>query len=219
MVGRILAVNLAVPRTIPYRGRRVPTGIYKVSVEHPVLLQSDGVRGDTVADLRVHGGPHKAVYAYPSEHYAWWREQLGNLPTDASRYGVFGENLTTEGVTEDCVYVGDRFEAGGALLEAAQPRQPCFKFIHKMGTPNASTLMVSSGRCGIYFRVIEAGEVRAGDPMTRVHMDPRQISIRELNDLVEREDVEPSRLQKILEVEQLTDSWRERVRTMLAISD
>jgi MOSC domain-containing protein YiiM len=214
MEGRIIALNLAVPRTFSYRGRDVLTGIYKVTVAHPIRLEPNGVVGDTVADLRVHGGPDKAAYAYPGEHYPWWREQLGPLPPE-SPWGVFGENLTTEGLVEDRVFVGDRFQAGEALLEVSQPRQPCFKFIHKMNTPRASLLMIDSGRCGIYFRVLTPGDVRTGDRLIRVHEERHRISVRELNNLLKPGQHDLSRLRTMLDVPQLAASWREMVREEL----
>lgn len=216
MQARIVSVNLAVSATVPWRDGEVPTGIYKVPVDRPLDVHRDGATGDTVADLTVHGGPDKAIYAYPREHYPWWREHLGHLPAQWDGWGLFGENLTTEGLAEDTVFIGDRFAVGTAVLEAAQPRQPCFKFVHKMGTPEAATLMIDSGRSGIYFRVVQAGQIAAGDAMTRIHRHPLEVSVRELTALLTHEAVDGARLRQILEVDALTDGWRRRVLARLA---
>jgi MOSC domain-containing protein YiiM len=211
----IVSVNLAVPATVPWKGREVPTGIDKRPVDRPIDVLPGGVVGDTVADPSVHGGPDKAVYAYPREHYDWWREQPGGLPAGSDGWGLFGENLTTEGLTEDAFFIGDQFEVGTALLEVAQPRQPCFKFVHRMGAPDAARLMIDSGRSGVYLRVIRAGRIAAGDEMVLVHRHPQQVSVRELSHLLARGRGEEARLREILDVGPLTDSWRRRVLAML----
>jgi MOSC domain-containing protein YiiM len=207
--GRIVSVNLAQPRTIPWRGYEVQTGIYKVPVPGPIRVEPGHVVGDLVADLRVHGGIDKAVYAYPSEHYPWWADRIA-LPS--TEWGLFGENLTTSGLTEDDVFIGDQFEAGEALLEVSQPRQPCFKFSHKIGSNKAGRLMVDNGKTGIYFRVLKAGDVKVGDPLVRVFEDHRRASIREINDLLRNKIRSEERLAELAGHPALPEGWREDLR-------
>lgn len=156
---KIVALNVAKPKVIEYRGEQVSTGIYKSPVQGAFRVRATNIDGDGQADLTVHGGPHKAVYAFPSEHYAAYQEALGQEPYD---YGQFGENLTTEGMLETAVRIGDRYRMGEAVLEVSQPRAPCFKFAIKMGTPSAIRLCLPSAMTGFYFRVIQEGMIEAG---------------------------------------------------------
>jgi MOSC domain-containing protein YiiM len=180
MKAKIISCNLAKPMTLDYNGKKVRTGIFKEPVDGPILLDTLGARGDHIADLRVHGGAQKAVYVYPSEHYAYWAEKLGR---DGIPWGTLGENLTIESigdpVNEDTVHIGDRFRAGGALLEVTKPRLPCYKFVLKLGTNQAARWMMDRGAFGFYVAVIEPGEVRAGDIMELVSADPGRPTIRE----------------------------------------
>src|SRR5437868_5920421 len=131
MTGKIISCNIARPVTLNHDGRKVRTGIFKEPVDREILLEAGGVYGDLVADRRVHGGPQKAVYAYPSEHYAWWAERLRR---DRLPWGTLGENLTIEGFDEQSVHIGDTFRIGAALVQVSKPRLPCFKFALKLGT-------------------------------------------------------------------------------------
>ncbi|TVL98943.1 MAG: MOSC domain-containing protein [Candidatus Brocadia sp. WS118] len=138
------------------------TGIFKTFVSGPVWLGRLNLTGDAQADLSVHGGPHKAVNAYPSEHYPYWREKL-HLPD--MTYGAFGENFTTGGLLEDGLCIGDVFQAGEALLQVSQPRQPCWKIERRWGTKDFGALMKQTGKTGWYFRVLQEGYVEAGNPL------------------------------------------------------
>jgi len=179
MNARVISTNLARPETLDYGGKKARTGIYKEPFAGTILLEAEGVRDDLIADRRVHGGIKKAVYAYPSEHYPWWREKLGReqLP-----WGTFGENLTTTGIDELAVHKGDRFRIGTALIEATKPRLPCWKFGAKLGTNDAIRWMMESETFGIYFAVIEPGEVRAGDMIERLSTNPDAPTIRAMAD-------------------------------------
>jgi len=176
---KILSVNLARSATLPWQGGEVPTGIYKEPHSGPVMARRNGLEGDMQANLEVHGGPRKAVYVYPAGHYQWWRQELGEIPLP---WGVFGENLTVEGLDEHSVHVGDRFQAGEAEFEVTKPREPCFKLglkfealgIAKMGMVKK---FWKSGRSGFYLSVIKEGLVQAGDQMKLIHADARGISI------------------------------------------
>lgn len=154
--------------------RKVRTGIYKSPVEGPVFAGKLGLEGDKQADTRVirgrqiHGGPEKAIYLYPAEHYGTWERELGRQFT----FGQFGENLTVSGLNEQTVRIGDRLRVGGALLEVTTPRGPCYKLDIRMEHPEFRHLMDANGRTGFYLRVIEEGPVCAGDAVEMVSSDP-----------------------------------------------
>jgi MOSC domain-containing protein YiiM len=164
----VLSVNVGLPRSVPSRGRTVRTGIFKEPVLFRVQVGRLNLDGDRQADLRVHGGPDKAVYAYDLSGYAYWRQALSReLP-----FGQFGENLTVEGMPETEVRIGDAYRIGTALLQVSQPRSPCFKLAMKMEMPAFPPLFLAEGRTGFYFRVLEEGEIGAGDAITRESRDP-----------------------------------------------
>lgn len=157
---RVLSVNVSLGRPVPWRGEVVRTGIFKEPVHGRVKVRTLGLAGDEQADLRVHGGPLKAVYLYPSEHYAFWRDEL---PGAELPWGAFGENLTVSGLSEDAVRVGDRFRIGTVLLAATKPRFPCFKLGIRFGRDDILDRFLASGRTGFYAQVLQAGELAAGD--------------------------------------------------------
>ncbi len=159
---RIESLNVGMPRLVEHKGEQVWTGIFKVATDLPLMVRKLNIDGDQQADLSVHGGIDKAVYAFPREHYAYYQQQL-----EQQEYppGQFGENLTTRGLVESRVHIGDRFLAGGALFEVSQPRSPCYKFAIRMGTAEALALFINSARTGFYLRVLREGEIRAGDPI------------------------------------------------------
>jgi len=177
---KVVSVNVGLPREVPWRGKLVTTGIFKEPVAGRVALRGHNLEGDRQADPSVHGGPDKAVYAYPSEHYPHWCGVLGvtSLP-----WGALGENLTTEGWLEDAVCIGDRFCAGSAELEVSQPRQPCFKLGLRHGRPDLPKRFLHSGRSGFYLRVVRAGDVGAGDALERIRRDERQLPVAALASL------------------------------------
>ena len=162
---------------------RIATGIHKKSVSGKVMVNRLGLAGDEQADLSTHGGLDKAVYAYPIEHYAFWKAQrLSALKRDVPVVaGSMGENLTLEGILESDVWIGDRFHIGGTVLQVTEPRPPCFKFAAKMGFSHALKMMMQSGYTGFYFRVIQIGSIQAGDTVTIVP-GPREISINKVNE-------------------------------------
>jgi len=158
---RLLSVNVGLPREVLWRGRAVATGIWKAPVAGPVVLRTTNLDGDRQADLSVHGGPRKAVYVYPSEHYAHWRAELPEA--DLAVWGAFGENFTTAGLLEEEVAIGDRFRVGTAEVQVTQPRMPCFKLGIKLGDPGMVERFLHSGRPGFYLSVLREGVVEAGD--------------------------------------------------------
>jgi MOSC domain-containing protein YiiM len=170
---RIVSVQVGQARTVEHRGRSVRTGIFKDPVLFRVRVGRLGLDGDVQADRRVHGGPEKAVYAYDLSGYAYWRAALGR----ALPHGQFGENLTVDGMPETQVRLDDVYRAGGALLQVASPRSPCFKLAMKMAQPDFPKPFLQSRRTGFYFRVLEEGEVGAGDAITLVSREPAAPSI------------------------------------------
>jgi MOSC domain-containing protein YiiM len=155
---------VAEARTLERRGRRLRTGLWKLPVEGPVAIAELGLEGDFQGDLRVHGGPDKAVYAYAEEDIRWWEDQLGR-PLGP---GFFGENLTLRGVDVSGARVGERWEVGSALLQVTDARRPCWKLQTKVGEPRFVKRFAEARRPGAYLRVLRPGEVRAGDPVRLV---------------------------------------------------
>ena len=202
---KLLSVNVARPRLALYRGQTINTGIFKESVSGPVRLRKLNLDGDRQADLSVHGGPYKAVYAYPSEHYPFWRSELpdADLP-----WGMFGENFTTEGLTENKVHIGDRLQIGGAVILVRQPRMPCFKLAAKFQRDDILDRFLESGRSGFYFSVEQEGPVAAGDSFEFVSREPRGITIAEMNRLLVLDKYNPDLLRKAIDTPALPEAWR-----------
>lgn len=208
MMGRVVAVSVSPGRKVEHNGRVIGTGIFKEPVAGRVMARRLNLDGDRQIDLRYHGGEHKAIYAYPHEHYAAWAAELGR---DDLGYGQFGENLTTEGLIEDTVHIGDRFRVGGAVLEVTQPRVPCFKLGIKMGDPEFVKVFLRSMRSGFYLRVIEEGEIGAGDPIERIQLGPEQMSIRDLYHLRFRDFGNKAEIQRALSIPALSKEWRKEL--------
>jgi MOSC domain-containing protein YiiM len=213
---KILSVNVGLPRQVVSGGKSVTTGIYKSSVHRRVKVGKLNIEGDSQADLSVHGGPNKAVYGYPSEHYDHWR---GEFPGLEMPWGMFGENLTLEGLLEDDVHLGDRFRMGTAVLMVSQPRLPCYKLGIKFGRGDMPELFLSSRRTGFYFAVAEEGELSEGDAIEPIHREANGISIAELLRLYyDPENQDIHLLERALQVEALTPGWRKRLMKRLAES-
>lgn len=169
MPAKLLSVNIARPHEFLWRGQTVQTGIYKEPVLGPVAVKRLGLSGDLQADKRVHGGAQKAVYLYPSEHYEYW---LGVLAMDELPPGSLGENFTTEGIIESSTHVGDQFRIGTAIFEVTKHREPCFKLALKFARPDIIQIFRESNRSGIYFFVVQEGEVEAGQAIERIKHQP-----------------------------------------------
>ena len=173
MTGRLLSVNVAEIREIPYRGHMIKTGIWKFPVDGRVRVEGVQVDGDTQADLRVHGGEFQAVYAYGREDYDWWAGELGrDMPP-----GTFGENLTVEGMDLTNATVGERWRIGSTVLEVSLPRIPCFKLGKKMEDPRFLKRFGAARRPGSYFRIVEEGELGAGDEIEMLEKPSHGVTI------------------------------------------
>ncbi|HEX6250557.1 MAG TPA: MOSC domain-containing protein [Gemmatimonadaceae bacterium] len=209
---RIVSVNVSAGRVVEWRGRLVETGIFKEPVANRVRVRRLNLDGDRQADRRVHGGEFKAVYAYSAGHYPWWQAELARpLP-----YGMFGENLTVEEFTEEEVCIGDEFRAGSALLQAVQPRLPCFKLGIRFGDAGMVKRFMEAGRFGVYFRVVEEGAVAAGDVITRERRDPARFPVKALANLHARARFDPMMLRRALQLSALPPEWAERLRELQA---
>jgi len=209
---KVVSLNAGVPRTVLYKGRYVKTAIFKEPVAGAARIRRHNLDGDAQADLNVHGGVSKAVYGYPSEHYGFWRSELpgADLP-----WGIFGENLTTEGLSEEEVRVGDRFRVGSAILRVTEPRVPCAKLALRFDREDIVKRFLQSGRSGFYFAVEEEGEVSAGDGIEEVSRDPEGISIADLVALYRSKTPDRVLLQRALATPSLTESWRAWARKRL----
>ena len=201
----IISVNVGLPRKVDWKGKRVSTGIFKEPVAGRIVARRLNLDGDRQADLTVHGGEEKAVYVYPAEHYDYWRQEL---PTTALPWGVFGENLTTSGLLEDAVNVGDQFRVGAALLQATQPRLPCYKLGLKFGREDMVRRFLTGGRYGWYLAVVEEGEIGAGDTIERVHRDPHNLTVADIARLFLHERHNRAMMQRAVEHEGLPAGWR-----------
>jgi MOSC domain-containing protein YiiM len=203
---KLISVNVGLPRSVISKGKSVTTSIFKDPVEGRVNLRSLNLDGDRQSDLTVHGGVDKAVYAYPSEHYDYWRRELPDVQLP---WGMFGENLTVVGLFEDQVNIGDRFRIGSAELKVTEPRLPCYKLAVKFGRDDIIKRFLQSRRTGFYFAVVQEGEVGAGDSIELTHRDENGLTVAELTSVyVEgRNDVEA--LKRAISVESLPDGWRE----------
>ena len=210
---RVLSVNVGLPREVIWRGKSVTTGIYKEPVEGRVPIRALNLDGDRQADLRVHGGLDKAVYAYPSEFYELWSRERPELKLGP---GTFGENLTTEGLLDESVSVGDRYRVGTAEIVVTQPRLPCFKLGIKMGRDEFVTEFLERGLLGFYFAVAREGEVEAGDPIVDLARDPRGFGVTEIARLYARVRDDTEGLQRAVKLDVLPEGWRNHFRKRLA---
>ncbi|MDX6693578.1 MAG: hypothetical protein QOF02_1181 [Blastocatellia bacterium] len=210
---KIISVNVSRPRLVVWHGQTVSTGIYKTPVEGPLMLRTLNLDGDRQADLTVHGGLSKAAYAYPAEHYGYWREQL---PGTELPWGMFGENFTTEGLDESTVNIGDRFRLGLAEVMVTEPRMPCYKLGIKFGRTDILKRFLASGRTGFYFSVQREGEVGAGDKIELIGHDENNVTVADIVRLYARDKGDFETMRRAIAVEALPESWREHFRQQLA---
>jgi MOSC domain-containing protein YiiM len=212
---KIVSLNVAQPRLAVYKCATINTGIFKQPVTGPVAMRSLNLDGDRQADLSVHGGPFKAVYGYPSEHYSFWRKELNN--TDLS-WGMFGENFTTEGLAEDDLHIGDQFEIGTGVVMIRQPRMPCYKLAAKFQRDDMLERFLRSGRSGFYFSVEKEGVVTVGDSFRQVTRAEDAITISEMNSLYARDKHNRDLIQKAINTAALPQNWRDYFLKRLQVS-
>jgi MOSC domain-containing protein YiiM len=202
---KILSVNVGLPREVTWQGKLVITGIFKEPVNTPVMMRTLNLDGDQQADLTVHGGVDKAIYAYPSEHYGYWRAELPGVDLP---WGMFGENFTTEGVLEEAVYIGDKFRIGETEVIVTEPRMPCYKLGIKFGRTDVIKRFLASRRTGFYFAVGREGMVRAGDAAELIGREQQEISVADITRLYAFEKNDLKSLRRAIEVEALPENWK-----------
>jgi MOSC domain-containing protein YiiM len=212
---KLVSVNTGLPREVMWHGKNVLTAIYKQPVKGRVALRKTNLEGDRQADLRVHGGEHKAVYCYPAEHYDYWKQQLAgrDLPI-----AIFGENFTTAGLLENSIHIGDVFTVGSAEIVVTQPRLPCYKLGIRFESDEMVRRFLASGRTGFYFAVTREGEVGTADEIELISQEPNAVSISEITRLYvakrfAEDDVDSVR--RALRVAALPESWKEYFRERL----
>lgn len=203
---KLISVNVSEPKPIEYRGKTIHTGIFKRPVSGSVMLREMNIDGDGQGDLKVHGGTYKAIYGYPIEHYSHWKQVLKR---DDLTFGQFGENLTVEGMLEEEVHIGDVFQIGSDVkLQITQPRVPCFKLGYKMGMPEFPKQFLESRRVGFYFRVLEEGEITAGDTISQVESAVESISVKEILNLRYFETNDHKQITRARMLPSLSPSWK-----------
>jgi MOSC domain-containing protein YiiM len=208
----IISINVGLPREVVYQGKTVTTSIYKSPVSGRIRVTTLNVEGDRQSDLSVHGGVDKAVYAYPSEHYEFWRNEL---PGMALPWGAFGENLTTLGLDESNMHIGDMLRIGTAEFSISQPRLPCFKLGIRFGRPDILKRFLQSGRTGFYLKVVREGDIEAGDPITVQARNEHAITVSDIVGLYTTQKSNQALLRRVTELPALPEDWREYFRKRL----
>src|SRR5260221_3235029 len=211
MAMKLISVNAGLPREVVWNGKTATTSIWKDPVSGPVRVSTLNIEGDRQSDLTVHGGPDKAVYVYPSEHYDYWRHELRGMQLP---WGSFGENLTTEGLSEEFP-IGDRLRIGSAEFAVTQPRMPCFKLAIRFGRPDIVKRFLRSGRTGFYLAVTREGEVQAGDAVAPIAQNELAISVAEIVGLYSADAANQDLLRKASELSALPEGWRDYFRKPL----
>ncbi len=194
-VSALVQISVSKPKVVDWDGHLVSTGIFKTPVEGAVKVRSLNLDGDEQADLTVHGGRDKAVYAYPVEHYEFWKTELSGRELE---FGSFGENLTVSGIDETSICIGDKLKIGTAHFVVTQPRMPCFKLGIRLGDPGMVRRFYKSGKWGVYLAVLEEGEIEAGDHIEREGEDGDRVRLADVVECFLNPTVDPDLLQKVL---------------------
>jgi MOSC domain-containing protein YiiM len=212
---KIISVNVGLPRLVESNEQIVSTGIYKVPVAGRVMLRTLNIDGDRQADLTVHGGPTKAVYVYPAEHYSFWHDEF---PDTELPWGMFGENFTTEGLNEATVNIGDRFRIGATEVTVTEPRMPCYKLGIKFGRSDILRRLLQSGRTGFYLSVQREGELGAGDEIELIARDENDVTVADITRLYAEDRSEVETMRRAIALEALPESWRNHFQRQLTKS-
>jgi MOSC domain-containing protein YiiM len=203
---KIISLNVGLPRLVLRDGEPVSTGIFKEPIDGRVMMRTLNLDGDRQADLSVHGGPSKAVYVYPAEHYDFWKRELPEMDLP---WGMFGENFTTTGLLETEINIGDKFRIGTAEVMVTQPRMPCYKLGLKFGRADIIKRFLQSERTGFYLAVLKEGEVGAGDEFEPLARDAHDVRVSDITRLYTREKHNETLLRRAIAVEALPEGWRE----------
>jgi ferredoxin-NADP reductase/MOSC domain-containing protein YiiM len=212
MMGRLLSVNVGLPQDVTWQGRTVHTGIWKAPVKGRRMVRRLNIDGDGQGDLAGHGGERRAVFVYQMDSYRYWQKHLGR---NDFGYGQFGENFTVEGLSDAEVCIGDRYRIGGALFEVTQPRVTCYRLGIRMNEPEMPALVVKHGRPGFYFRVLEEGEVEAGDDIAQVASGPEHMSVSKIDALLYLPGHSRDELERALRIPTLSAGWRKSLEALL----
>jgi ferredoxin-NADP reductase/MOSC domain-containing protein YiiM len=212
VVATLLVVNVGLPADVRWRGRTVHTGIWKRPVEGPRMVRRLNIDGDGQGDLGGHGGEHRAVFVYQIDSYRYWGEHLGR---DDFSYGQFGENFTVDGLPDDEVRIGDRYEIGGALFEVSQPRVTCYRLGIRMNEPEMPALVVAHRRPGFYLRVLTEGRVEAGAPITKVASGPEPITVADVDGLLYLPEHRREQIARALRIDALSPGWKGSLQVLL----
>jgi MOSC domain-containing protein YiiM len=202
---KLISVNIGLPRVIMNNGEPITTGIFKEPVAGRVMLRTLNLDGDRQADLSVHGGASKAAYAYPSEHYEYWKQEFPEMKLP---WGMFGENFTTAGLFEIELNIGDKFEVGSAVVMVTEPRMPCYKLGIKFGRADIVRRFLASERTGFYFAVLQEGDVGVGDQIKLVERSKHSVKTNDITRLYTREKHNVGLLRRAIEVEALPEGWK-----------
>jgi MOSC domain-containing protein YiiM len=205
---QVVSVNVGQPRQVETPRGIVITSIFKSPVTGRVAVRNHNLEGDRQADLRVHGGPNKAVYAYSSEHYSYWAKQL---PDTDLAFGNFGENLTINGLSEEQGHIGDRYRIGTCILRVTQPRMPCSKLALRFERADMIRLFWKSGLSGIYFAIAKEGELGVGDDIELVEEHPAQVAVADVVKVYKRETTDPEMYARVMQAP-IAGSWKEEIR-------
>jgi len=203
---KIISVNVGLPRLVLRNGEPVSTGIFKEPVAGRVMMRTLNLDGDRQSDLSVHGGPQKAVYVYPSEHYEFWKQELPDMDLP---WGMFGENLTTTGLFENDINVGDQFRVGTAEVMVTQPRMPCYKLGIRFGRADIIKRFLVSERSGFYLSVMKEGEVAAGDEFQLLAKNASGVRVVDITRLYSSDRENVDLLRRAIATDALPDSWKE----------
>ena len=209
---KILSINVSEPQKVTFNGKELITSIYKKPVSNKVTVSSQGIEGDRQADLTVHGGYDKAVYAYSYTHYQKWGEKLNS---DFKEYGLVGENLTIDDFNEDKINIGDQFKINECLLQVSQPRIPCYKIGIKLNSREFPKMFSQSGLLGGYLRVIHDGEIRSGDEIHKVHSEENSMSLKDIAHLLFVDVKNIDLMKQALDIKPLTEEIKEKFRERL----
>jgi ferredoxin-NADP reductase/MOSC domain-containing protein YiiM len=209
--GRLLSVNVGLPKDVAWHGKTVHTAVWKRPVDGPSQVRRLNIDGDGQGDLAGHGGEHRAVFVYQIESYRYWQQQLGR---DDFEYGQFGENFTVTGLADDQVFIGDRYQIGEALFEVTQPRVTCYRVGIRMNEPRMPSLLVAHHRPGFYFRVLREGAVRAGDEIVQVAAGPEAMTVAEVDGLLYLPGRSGERVLSALRIPALSEGWKASFRAV-----
>src|SRR5690242_10851428 len=210
--GTLLSVNVGMPKEVLWQGKSVFTGVFKDPVAGPRRVRKLNIDGDGQGDLAGHGGEERAVFVYQIDSYRYWERELARSDFV---HGQFGENFTIEGLSDDEVCIGDRYQIGGAIFEVTQPRVTCYRVGIRMNDPRIPALLVSHHRPGFYFRVLQEGEVEAGDEILKLGTGPEEMTVAEVSALLYLPGHPRQQLLRAVRIPALSSGWQDSFRALL----